>query len=104
MNPEAQRIAIAEACGYRRKEPNWNRWLKPDGQYEAYGIAGLPDYLSDLNAAMLLLGTDFDIRVRNAVFRVTIYEPSREFEASSDNLCGAVCKAFLIKEEKWVEE
>jgi hypothetical protein len=50
MTPEAQRIVIAEACGYRRKEPNWNRWLKPDGQYEAYGIAGLPDYLSDLNA------------------------------------------------------
>jgi hypothetical protein len=61
MTPEAQRIAIAEACGYRRKEPNWNRWLKPDGQYEAYGIAGLPNYLSDLNAmheAEKILTTD----------------------------------------------
>ena len=36
MNPEQQRIAIAEACG----------WLKVHG----HSVAGIPDYLNDLNA------------------------------------------------------
>lgn len=38
MTPEAQRIAIAEACGY-----------KGVGENEA-DMCGIPDYLSDLNA------------------------------------------------------
>ena len=36
MNPEQQRVAIAEACG----------WLKVHG----HSVAGIPDYLNDLNA------------------------------------------------------
>ena len=36
MNPEHQRVAIAEACG----------WLKVHG----HSVAGIPDYLNDLNA------------------------------------------------------
>ena len=36
MKPEQQRIAIAEACG----------WLKVHG----HSVAGIPDYLNDLNA------------------------------------------------------
>ena len=36
MTPEQQRIAIAEACG----------WLKVHG----HSVAGIPDYLNDLNA------------------------------------------------------
>jgi len=35
MNTEAQRIAIAEACGWKK---------------ESNGIRSLPDYLNDLNA------------------------------------------------------
>ena len=52
MNPEAQRIAIAEACGWTFKEK--------DGQLFSYDPASkvgitphtweLPDYLNDLNA------------------------------------------------------
>lgn len=47
MTPEAQRIAIAEACGYRLTEwdhhqmPYWTKDGKP---------AVLADYLNDLNA------------------------------------------------------
>jgi len=45
MNPEQQRIAIAEACG---------RVQRPDGFWfpigKDYGSAGIPDYLNDLNA------------------------------------------------------
>ena len=52
MSPEAQRIAIAEACGFTQKEP----WL--DGR-ECWGhkdhpphvgFEGIPDYLNDINA------------------------------------------------------
>ena len=45
MNPEQQRVAIAEACG---------RVQRPDGSWfpigKDYGSAGIPDYLNDLNA------------------------------------------------------
>ena len=45
MNPEQQRIAIAEACG---------RVQRPDGFWfpigKDYGSAGIPNYLTDLNA------------------------------------------------------
>lgn len=48
MNPEKQRIAIAEACGWKTtsNSPNWT-YYRPDGR----GWNGdLPNYLSDLNA------------------------------------------------------
>lgn len=51
MKPELQRIAIAEACGYRKgeNEPSW--WATPKGQpFKACSIKSLPDYLNDLNA------------------------------------------------------
>jgi|688.fasta_scaffold2122057_2 hypothetical protein len=45
MSPEAQRIAIAKACG---------RVQRPDGFWfpkgANYGSQGIPDYLNDLNA------------------------------------------------------
>jgi hypothetical protein len=43
MNPERQRIAIAEACGWRLLTNN--RWTTPHGKY-----GDIPDYLNDLNA------------------------------------------------------
>ena len=65
MTPEAQRIAIAEACGWTwsdGEEPCYGGsykqagWTSPTGEF--YGgewtckssSLGLPDYLSDLNA------------------------------------------------------
>ena len=62
MSPEAQRIAIAEACGW--KGPNSDEvkeltknWVTRDTQDHfispvgvSCGKAGLPDYLNDLNA------------------------------------------------------
>ena len=46
MSPEAQRIAIAEACGW--KHIAFNRgWIKAgDGETQCV----IPDYLNDLNA------------------------------------------------------
>lgn len=51
MSPEAQRIAIAEACGWYRApyEDSWyeSAWRKGS---ELVGEHALPDYLNDLNA------------------------------------------------------
>jgi hypothetical protein len=53
MTPEAQRIAIAEVCGWKRCQPDVLDYRKgefpmgeaPNGMYQA-----LPDYPNDLNA------------------------------------------------------
>lgn len=52
MKPEAQRIAIAEACGWQQDGPRGNRWIAPDGHIHEIWGSGLacPDYLNDLNA------------------------------------------------------
>ncbi len=67
MNPDAQRIAIAEACGWTRlPSPHGpgvlGRWTNPSNSYtqnfvafydkDGFGSHGgmFPDYLNDLNA------------------------------------------------------
>jgi hypothetical protein len=49
MKPEAQRIAIAEACGWKwfqKGHPEHDvHWQSPQGDY-----TNLPNYLNDLNA------------------------------------------------------
>ena len=47
MTPEAQRIAIAEACGWKYIKSK-KRWDAPNGGWDY--VETLPDYLSDLNA------------------------------------------------------
>jgi hypothetical protein len=51
MTPEAQRIAIAEACGWR-EERNINGAYYWRNETEIYGpeVMPVPDYLNDLNA------------------------------------------------------
>ena len=60
MSPEKQRVAIAEACGWKKETrlPKYERvWINPDG-FEVFWLrfadddtfAALPDYLNDLNA------------------------------------------------------
>jgi hypothetical protein len=101
VSPEAQRIAIAEACGWER-DSHWHddlHWHK--SQSLARIVDELPCYLEDLNVCLPLLGADFDIRVRNSIYKVTIYEPSQQWEATNNNLCEAICQCFLIKTGKW---
>ncbi len=59
MTPESQRIAIAEACGWERREPDnlypEVRWLDPKDTSQwrsdyARRDIDLPDYLNDLDA------------------------------------------------------
>lgn len=50
MTPEAQRIAIAEVCGYKLTPLHQNTF-QLTWQLDGSGITGrLPDYLNDLNA------------------------------------------------------
>lgn len=54
MSPEDQRIAIAEACGWKPTlitGLTWRGWCKSyeDPKLCATPIDGLPDYLNDLN-------------------------------------------------------
>lgn len=48
MNPEAQRIAIAEACGYKRLTQHEAVWSHKGSKI--YTAGNLPNYLADLNA------------------------------------------------------
>lgn len=52
MKPEAQRIAIAEACGWLVLESHcWEDQAKPCGRHVPDGKwETIPDYLNDLNA------------------------------------------------------
>jgi hypothetical protein len=48
MNDKAQRIAIAEACGYRKCDHVWEERIGNPKDY--VNIELTPNYLSDLNA------------------------------------------------------
>ena len=52
MTPEAQRIAIAEACGWKIETHTYRAgcWISPEGKTSCRSILALPDYLGDLNA------------------------------------------------------
>jgi hypothetical protein len=52
MTPEQQRIAIAEACGWKsvRSEFSMKSWINSDGNHVGIGTDSLPNYLNDLNA------------------------------------------------------
>ena len=54
MKPEAQQLAIAEACGWKKydnpHENDWHRYSAPIGTSPFLGRHALPDYFNDLNA------------------------------------------------------
>ena len=55
MTPEAQRIAIAEACGWKPYDPitndGWHLLMTPPEKPNEEGwLETIPDYLNDLNA------------------------------------------------------
>ena len=68
MTPEKQRIAIAEACGWKRSDlrPSWchpDNWsMAKNGSFEVWVSQDkLPNYLNDLNAmheAVMTLNAD----------------------------------------------
>jgi hypothetical protein len=53
MTPEAMRIAIAEACGWKQRKPvttEYHKWARPGQSDFIWSDDFIPDYLSDLNA------------------------------------------------------
>ncbi len=57
MSPEQQRIKIAEACGWTKRDVDYgprvgNLWISPDGltNGDSNTAFWIPDYLNDLNA------------------------------------------------------
>lgn len=51
MSPTDQRVAIAEACGFKREERGYGAFTRiEDGEEWSYAPHDLPDYLTDLNA------------------------------------------------------
>ncbi len=106
MSPESQRIAIAEACPalfivgkstFGLTQLYWN-----DEGRQGPAV----DPLNDLNAVIPLLGQNYDISCRNGYARVTIYQPSEQFDghSRSKDVCHAICAAFLRAKGLWVEE
>ena len=102
MTPEQQRIAIAEACGWKRDDSLFTRsqgWRGPQGQW--YSPLP-PDYRNDLNA----------MHEAEKMFRAAIY--CRYISelcdlAIKDNNCMYMAtaaqraEAFLRATGKWVE-
>ena len=80
MTPEAQQIAIAEFCEWKRDKRGLG-WLNPSGVYE-----DLPNYLSDLNAM--------------TEAKACLNAPQRvAFVAELEMICeGAICFATAAEE------
>ena len=100
MKPEAQRIAIAEACGWTANPfgglcpPNLHPATNINQQFE------LPDYLNDLNAMheteKVLTGNN---RLRYCELVASITKHDSMFATAAQR-----AEAFLRTISKWVEE
>lgn len=97
MSPEAQRIAIAEACG---------RVQRPDGFWfpkgANYGSQGIPNYLNDLNAmheAEILIRKNYDIY---GAYLQYLNRTAPECRVHAN--AGQKAEAFLRAIGKWEEE
>jgi len=104
MSPEAQRIAIAQACGWTGFNPD----NIPDClQYTARRVDGkwglIPDYLNDLNACrefeIWLLKNHPDLR---AVYRRILIECVGSDGHYWMATAAQRCEAFLRTIGKWV--
>jgi len=114
MKPEAQRIAIAEACGWR-KDKRGLGWLTPSGEYSE-----LPGYLNDLNAIheaeKVLLPDDAMYSQRNfyasLLGSITLNDNGRGWQPLTNEDCFPIlsataaqrAEAFLRTLNLWTDE
>lgn len=106
MTPEKQRIATAEACGYKRSETT-GAFCKP-GCWEVRHYAShwvhaseLPDYLNDLNACremVSVLTTEQKTKYRETLCVLTLGEGG-PIDATADQRT----EAFLRTIDKWTD-
>lgn len=119
MSPEAQRIAIAEACGWLVEHRDdglikWTVLVSPEGQRidSTSGIATLanfgciPDYLGDLNAIhgaeIELLGPDWD-EEKWAIYKTKLYQAIEPHRHVINSTAAQRSKALLNVIGKWTE-
>ena len=112
MNPEQQRVAIAEACGWTAREDIENFWRAVDASgnmtHELWmsernvWSAGIPNYLNDLNAMHEAEKTLTD--KAHEEFRLNLYDvigdDSRLIVSSTSTQRA---EAFLRTIGKWEE-
>jgi len=128
MKPEAQRIAIAEAYGWRwERMPNFDAFYSADGHYRggathdltrALNNAGVPDYPYNLNAIAPAVGAwvakhgymlEIHLGSRGTwTVEITKAMPMhRRVEtlglAVNESLSDAFCEAFLKALNLWTE-
>lgn len=105
MTPEAQRVAIHQARGFKLPEPHHI----PEGYSLADCIDDIPDYPADTNDAIELCdgphrgGYNCDIhRAEDGLWRVTFSHPrNRNGYAEADTLAAAICEAYLKALNLW---
>lgn len=99
LSPEAKNEAVAVRVEKWQRDPNREgSWIPPgrtarnDGSY----YTSRPNlYLSSLAACEVLLGTDYDIRVRNGLAKVTVYRPSEQWDGYAPTVNEAAMIALL---------
>lgn len=113
MKPEEQRIAIAEACGWKYSNPDPNDLV--DGfegfvYYEVNGIGYESTLLNDLNAmheAEKVLTTEQDgayrAQLANLFSRACGYEWDDGYAGAITATAAQRAEAFLRTLGKWVE-
>ena len=102
MTTEAQRIAIAEACGYERRLDGYWR------EKGMVGSCGIPDYLRDLNAMheavktipQNLMPRYFACLCNVVSGALSLYGYSKATEATA----AQRAEAFLKTLDKWIDD
>jgi len=108
VTPETQRIAIAEACGWKRSDlrPSWchpDNWsMAKNGSYEVWVSQDkLPDYLNDLNAMHEAENTV--IKPQRLWYQYCLKLNGRSFDESIGATASQRAEAFLRTIGKWKE-
>lgn len=109
MTPEAQRIAIAEACGWQLLGPDYgdkirkSHMITPDGE----DVASPPDYLNSLDAIVPAIRDHFKTDEQQMDFSREIQRIIKPHGSicfcCAVSLPGQLSEAFLKTIGKWEE-
>lgn len=109
MTPEAQRIAIAEACGWKRIERSESERGLLRGQHPTWMVksSAVPAYLTDLNAMheaeILLLGPDWD-EEKWAIYKTRLHQTIEPHRHVINSTAAQRAKALLRTIGKWTDD
>lgn len=107
MKPEAQRIAIAEACGWPNHKLGLGWFCLPDDIAERAKVEGVIDYTGNLNAmheAEKVLSRDDHRRFRLMLIATVCAAPEEDDARSIVSATAAQrAEAFLKTLGKWTD-